>query len=272
MILPDFVIIGAMKSGTSTLHRNLLHHPTIGMSKRKEPNFFNKNFNNGLDWYSSLFDDGYSCYGETSPNYAKLHQHPETPESMYNTIPEAKIVYIVRDPIDRIISHLHHDLYRDRLKLKGLQQMNFTDSEYLKTSNYFYQIDGFLNYFSKDNIRILSFEQLIKDPNGILNEVCKYLGEKKFDFDNVLKAYNTTEKKYWIYKHDLIHQSLYRKVAKLYNTFFYLYSRKIPKPILNAEQKVEIKSLLNDDLNKFKATFKLSFKEWDTYNSVIINE
>ena len=112
MGLPDFVIIGAMKCGTSTLQAQLSAQPGIFMCEPKEPNFFSDDeiWSRGVSWYESLFRDAQagSLMGEASTHYTKLPHHPMTVDRMRRHLPDARLIYMVRDPFARMVSHYLH--------------------------------------------------------------------------------------------------------------------------------------------------------------------
>src|SRR5580704_13557650 len=103
---PDFIVIGAMKSATTTLHEQLARQPGIFMSRPKEPNFFSDDevYERGLPWYLSIFQGaGESALcGESSTHYTKLPAHPRTVERMARALPRVRVVYVMRHPIDRL--------------------------------------------------------------------------------------------------------------------------------------------------------------------------
>ena len=105
--LPNFIIIGAAKSATTTLTTILPQHPDIFISKPKEPKFFGRYYKKGWDWYASRFKKGkdFALRGEGSTMYASgLHSFSKTPELMHRYLPDLKLIYIVRHPLDRIVS------------------------------------------------------------------------------------------------------------------------------------------------------------------------
>src|SRR5690349_17383952 len=115
---PDFVIIGAMKCATTTLHEQLARQPGIFMSRPKEPNFFSDDevYARGLDWYRSLFDgagDSALC-GESSTHYTKLPSYPETVGRMARALPRPRLIYVMGHPVDRLISHFVHEVTNGR--------------------------------------------------------------------------------------------------------------------------------------------------------------
>ena len=105
--LPNLIIIGGLKCGTTSIHHYLGLHPEIHMSKPKELNFFVEelNWDLGLDWYRGRFDDRFAVRGESSPHYTNLPYFEGVPERIHEHIPDAKLIYMVRDPISRILSH-----------------------------------------------------------------------------------------------------------------------------------------------------------------------
>ena len=111
---PNLFIIGAMKSGTTTLHEYLDSHPQIAMSRIKEPGFFVEELTlrQGEDWYLSLFeqDDRFRYRGESSTHYTKLPVFRGVAERLSRFNPEARLIYIMRNPIERLVSHYWHNI------------------------------------------------------------------------------------------------------------------------------------------------------------------
>lgn len=268
MPLPNFIIIGAMKSGTSTLHSNLQLHPEIGMSKLKEPHYFDKYYNKPLSYYSDQFSYAKRLNGESTPAYSWNHIFPEIPERIYNTVPNVKLIYLLRDPVDRITSHLHHDLYRGRFKLKEVNQIVLENPNYVQISRYFTQLSSYLEYFEFENILIMETNSLQKDTNLALNQICEFVGAEQFDFTKWIKARNESHKKYLIRYYDTAHKLLPRHMAKLYHLLFYVANEKIARPILNEETLMELKIRLEDDINELKKISGMKFENWKTYNSI----
>src|SRR3954454_1582153 len=103
-MLPNLIVIGAAKAGTTSLHHYLDLHPQIAMSRWKELDFFSKEFDrDGLRWYESQFADA-PVRGESSPSYTRHPENPGAAARMASVVPDAKLIYIVRDPVDRYVS------------------------------------------------------------------------------------------------------------------------------------------------------------------------
>ncbi|WP_138470274.1 sulfotransferase [Poseidonocella sp. HB161398] len=177
--VPDFIVIGAMRAGTTTLYHHLAGHPEIGMSRMKETDFFVRKINYplGPDWYSSQFDPGFACHGEVSPNYAKHDLWRGVPKLIKATVPEVKLVFIARDPVARFRSHYQHSWYAGRISLTPEELLDSGNGAHmLETSRYAAQIGSYLEHFRRDQILILDFDQLRTEPQGVLDQVTDFLG------------------------------------------------------------------------------------------------
>ena len=108
--LPTWITIGAMKSATTSLHRYLAEHPDIAVSEPKELDFFiePRYGKLGLDWYRRQFGSAAIAAGESSVNYTKCHKYPGVAARMHRHLPDVRLIYMVRDPFDRIESHWVH--------------------------------------------------------------------------------------------------------------------------------------------------------------------
>ncbi len=179
--LPDWIIIGAMKAATSSVHRWLSLHPQVAVSTPKELNFFiEPNFSNrGLDWYREQFNDPSDALiaGESSVNYTKNHFYPGVPARMASVLPDVKLIYILRDPLERIESGYIHNA------ASGIERASFDeairhpdDSPIVQTSRYWHQLKDFLDHFPAEQIRVMSYDTIKRDPTGSLSSVLEFLG------------------------------------------------------------------------------------------------
>ena len=179
---PNLFIIGAMKSGTTSLHEYLDTHPQIAMSREKEPGYFVEELSlrRGEEWYLGLFeqDARYRYRGESSTHYTKLPVYQGVPERLYRFNPDARLIYIMRNPFDRVLSHYWHavrDLYHGG-ELRPLLKAVREEPEYLAFSDYAMQLEPYLERFGKDSILTLTFEALIDNPQRELDRIHHWLG------------------------------------------------------------------------------------------------
>jgi hypothetical protein len=177
--LPTFVTIGAMKCGTTSLHRYLAAHPDFSMSSKKEPNFFlqGKNWSMGFDWYRSLYDLSKPHRGESSVNYTKFPAFPDAPAKMAECIPDAKLVFVARDPIDRIRSHHAHQISAMNVRRDlDLERDKWLVDYYITCSRYAMQISRFLEFFPRDHLHVVCSTALRNDTARAVSEVITFLG------------------------------------------------------------------------------------------------
>jgi hypothetical protein len=179
--LPDWIIIGAMKAATSSIHQWLSLHPQVAVSTPKELNFFiEPNFTDrGLDWYRRQFNDPPDALhaGESSVNYTKNHLYPGVPARMAAVIPDVKLIYVLRDPLKRIESGYVHNV------ASGIERASFDEairhldtSPIVQTSRYWHQLQDFLDHFPREQIRVMSYETVERDPAGTLSSVLEFIG------------------------------------------------------------------------------------------------
>ena len=178
---PDFVIIGAMKCATSTLHDQLARAPGVSMSEPKEPNFFSDEpiWSKGLGYYDSLFaempkDD---IKGESSTHYTKLPTYPRCADRLHEHLPDAKLIYVMRDPIDRIVSQYIHEWSQHAIA----QDCPIDDAirkheELVDYSRYAMQLWPYIERYGKDRILPVFFERLMDNPQAEFERVGRFLG------------------------------------------------------------------------------------------------
>ena len=149
------------------------------MSKQKELNFFirERNWNKGIEWYKLNFTGEAKVYGESSPNYTNHPLFNGVAERMHSIVPDTKLIYALRDPIDRIIAHYVHEyaVGRENRKIEdALKDLDDTNS-YILRSKYFMQLERYLAYFPKSNILIITLEHLSHDQRQILQKIFNFL-------------------------------------------------------------------------------------------------
>ncbi|MGH1421207.1 MAG: sulfotransferase family protein [Hyphomonas sp.] len=196
LLLPDFIIIGAMKSGTTTLYRYLAEHPEINMSRDKETDFFvaEKNWGQGLEWYSSQFTSEQCTRGEASPNYTKCRDFPGVPERIAKTCPDTRLIFIVRDPVKRAKSQFQHSFIMGELDPDMADFHNSHEYHHIMdASHYARQLEAYLIHFKLEQILILDFEEMIKDPQAALNEITAHIGVSPLQIQNNGAQNDSTE-------------------------------------------------------------------------------
>lgn len=185
--LPSFLIIGAMKSATSTLYEQLLRQSGIFLPRLKEPNFFSNDeqFARGIEWYSGLFKEAgpADILGEASTHYTKLPTYPHSVARMRDLLTQPRLIYVMRDPIDRLISQYIHQWSEREIRC-GLDQALTRHPELIAYSCYARQLAPFIEAYGKAAILPVFFDRLLANPQGELERVCRFIGygrEVKWD-------------------------------------------------------------------------------------------
>ena len=181
----DFMMIGAQKAGTTSLAAQLAAHPQICFCKDKEPGYFNKteDWEAGLDTYHSLYAPrpGQLC-GEASTLYTFLPEYLGTHQRLYEYNPALKLIYIMRQPVERTVSHYTHHRVRD-LDSRPPEVAVFSDPSYVNRSRYAVQIRPYLELFGRENILLLVFEEYIADQFATLSRIGEFLGIDPAQFE-----------------------------------------------------------------------------------------
>lgn len=194
--LPDFLIIGAMKCGTTTLQAQLAAQPGIFMTTPKEPNFFSDDdvYAQGLDWYMSLYAAAgkEDLKGEASTHYTKLPTYPETMPRMAQALQTPRLVYVIRDPIARAVSHYVHEWTQGVIR-DDIETAFATHAPLIEYSRYATQLEPFIEAFGLHNILLTSLEQMTADPDGELKRVADHIGARQpVAWDHALGAQNVS--------------------------------------------------------------------------------
>jgi len=187
MISTFVLIIGAMKSGTTTLYDYLTKHPQIAGVRYKEPSFFafEEKWALSFDWYESQFDydPNRHLYAlDASTDYSKYPFCKDVVERLKASAPRRfKLIYIMRHPLRRIESHAWHAAHT-RCEIGQYPSPRPSHSfdagispVSLAITRYAYQIDRFSEFYDKGELLLLTLEQLARQPNAVLEKVCKFL-------------------------------------------------------------------------------------------------
>jgi len=198
--LPDYIILGAQKCGTTALYRYLKYHPTVAAAATKEIHYFDDNFDRGLDWYRAHFPAaflrGHRMTGESSPSYLL---HPDAPRRIAENVPDVKLIVLLRNPADRSYSHYHHNFRKGRetrdfaaviddeaARLAALgvaralaDQHYFAEHvrfSYLLRGHYADQLERWFRHFHPERVLIVRSEDLRVDTARCYGEVLEFLG------------------------------------------------------------------------------------------------
>ena len=176
-MLPNFLIIGAAKAGTTSLWAYLREHQQVFMPDRKELHFFvtEKNWDRGLQWYENQFEGAEAALaiGEGSVSYTRFPLSQGVPERIASVLPKVRLIYLVRHPIERMISQYRFNV--SQRWEKGSPEALLTNPGYLSCSRYATQVEQFLEYFPLDRLLILRSEDLRDSRVSTVQRVLQFL-------------------------------------------------------------------------------------------------
>jgi hypothetical protein len=271
-MLPNFLVIGTRKGGTTSLYRYLVGHPQIFMPSLKEPLFFSTNWDRGLEWYERLFDDAGEAraIGEASTEYTTYPLFSGVASRIAKILPEVRLVYLVRHPVERMLSEYHFYL------AQGMQRDHSADrallhDPYWYLSSYSMQIEQYLEYFSRDQLLIVKSEDLRSDRIETLRRVYEFIGvdgsfRPKYLEREVHKTSARRQRR--PVDHALRRVPGYRRVASvaprsLVRLKDQLTTKKAPpRPRLSDRARREIEDRLRDDVRRLRRYMGDDFDGW----------
>jgi hypothetical protein len=222
-LLPDYLVIGTQRGGTSSLYNYLVQHPAVGRALTKELRFFDRYYGKGVDWYRSCLPSAASrerlrrrsglelVVGEASPDYLFS---PHAPGRVRQLLPKVKLIVLLRDPVDRAWSGYRHEvelghetlgfeeaLEREGERLDGELERMLEDPSYwsvvrqrcsyLARGRYLEQLRNWTAPFPRDQILVLRSEDFYADPAAAYRSVQEFLGLPRFDLGRYA-TYNAT--------------------------------------------------------------------------------
>ena len=195
--LPDFVVLGTQRGGTSFFYRLLTEHPLVRGAAAKELHFFDNKFAEGVGWYRRCFSEGKridgqrTITGEASPKYLF---DPQVPERMARIVPEARLIALLRNPVDRAYSHYQLEVGRGReaRSFEEATQEEMTSAKgegntidvahaYLRRGLYAEQLERFSFFANRDRLLVLKSENLFTRRLEVLGGVLRYLRLPSFE-------------------------------------------------------------------------------------------
>ena len=217
-VLPDFIISGTVRSGTTSLYYNICEHPSVLPADYDEIGFFDSNYHLGINWYRSMFptekemervkkETNFAITGEDTPFY---FWKKEAAERILKDIPNSKIIIIFRNPVDRAYSNYQLGIrkktetlsFEDAIdeEMNFLEKHSFRESvdrrrSYLSKGFYENQIKIWFNVFPREKIHIISTEDIQKNPEKTLLKIFQFLVIPNYTLKNPQKQKSSEYKK-----------------------------------------------------------------------------
>ncbi|MEM7254477.1 MAG: sulfotransferase [Pseudomonadota bacterium] len=225
-------MIGGMKCGTTALWQYLRAHPHVFVPpSRKNLGFFDPrdNWHQGLDWYQEWFqgaDQETQSVGEISTEYSKYPVSEGVAENIAKTLPDAKLIYVVRHPIDRLVSQFVHMINAGSERRDiNVALADFSNNPYVDTSRYGYQLSHYREHFARESLLVIDAKELLRAPQVALDKISHFLGVPVWSPDAPVVAHTRDEKRNW----NALGRYIRRDPSRL-NAYVYRMG-KLPKPI-----------------------------------------
>jgi hypothetical protein len=289
---PNLFLIGAMKSGTTTLHELLAYHPQISMSEPKEPCYFidpnvlkshwpemwKRGFWKSEEAYLALFQNKSEAiyFGESSTDYSKAPKLDGVVERLAAFNPDARIVYIMRDPVERTLSHYWH-MAEHRGEVREPKEALMRDPHYTEVSYYAYQLRPFIERFGREKVYTLTFEALKEHPEETVQNLFAWLGvDADFVPDDLQGARNATPEsvrqkrpgRTWLDR--FRHTGLWNKLGDYFPSSVRKFGVSLvekpvnPKSLDSREIKAYLRKLQRPQVKELSQLLGREFPEWKT--------
>ena len=296
---PNFFIPGAAKSGTTSLHELLDTHPEISMSKEKEPVYWNNKLFNEFEnleisRYLNLFEQEVKIKGESTTSYMYYDNFIKNVKDNFHKPP--KFIFILRNPIDRYISHYNwlKGLGKEKRRIdKIIEEERYLDfkeyndypKQYYQFGLYYKWISRFIENFGKENIKIVTLEKLISERLNILNSCYEFLGVSKMDSVNFIKSNKTNKvifpSMYHFLRKSSIGKMKYTSISKYFLpkkirmkikslmkiTIKNWISVESKKEILSDKQRKKLRDKYFEDVMSLKNKLNYDFSEWEDFKN-----
>ena len=293
-MLPNLIVIGAAKAATTSLHSYLDQHPEITMAwphatgsragaggneaDPKEMRFFwRDDWREQMAWYESHFDVATPVRGEATPAYSQHPYHPDVAPRIHSVVPDARLIYLVRDPIDRLVAHyVQQRVDGDRRSFaERMAEMDQPGNPLVCSSRYAMQLDQYLGAgFDASQILVVDQSELQHDRAGTLREVFAFLGvDEAFWSDAFESQRNTREEKreltavgaplFQRVVDPVGRRALPRRWPALRPAARRALSRPIrERPVVEGETRARLEAILRPDVERLRELTGKRFSSW----------
>lgn len=197
--LPNLFVIGAAKCGTTSLHKYLDGHPEIAMSEPKEPGLFSFTpWRERIRGYEGMFDGDTPIRGESSTRYTYYPSVQDVPTRIAALVPDARLIYMVRDPVQRVIAHYVQQyawMMEHRTLDSAIRDLDQPGNFYVAPSRYATQLEQWLKHFSLDRIMVIDQEDLRQRRHETVLRVLRFLGAEPVVPSGIDAEHNVGETK-----------------------------------------------------------------------------
>ena len=251
-VLPTFFIVGAPKSGTTSLHAYLAEHPGMAMTSVKECMVFAAaRWREKLASYAGLFEREAPVRGESSTAYSSYPYAPEVPQRVAETVPEARIVYVVREPVERVLAHYAQNVW-DGLPVRPFDELMDDLEDPLNMpvwcSRYATQLERWRAVVPDERILVLDQRDLLLDRVATIRRTVAFVGaDPAFGHPS------------WSVEHNTAAQ---HRLPTRWSRVLRRGGRVVPKPVLRDDQRQRLVALLGPEVERFRELTGQRFAHW----------
>lgn len=277
--LPNLIVVGAGKAGTTSLHAYLDLHPEIAMVAEKEMRFFTDP--NHLAWlgrYQETFSAGVRYRGETSPAYAMSPVFPGVVDRMADLIPDVRLVYVVRDPVDRVVSEYVENVAWGAITVDIEEALTDAENPHhplMAASRYASQLRELYRRFDPEQVHVIDMDAMSERPVEVLGDIAEWLGLDRVDLDlDALRPQNeglskgTLPRWYQSLRQPWLIQAIHRLPAHRLEAIRVLVRRRVVQPVdrpeLATATRDRLRAILAPEVDELRIMTGLRFEGWST--------
>lgn len=272
-MLPNLIIIGGAKCGTTSLYQYLRRHPEIWMSPEKELNFFTLNWHRGLDWYERFFPLPMAVRGEATPRYTEFPLLPGVPERMARVVGDAKLIYLVRDPIDRFVSHYTFDRAFGYWRLPFDQTVAQLEStRFGVKGRYWLQLEQYLEHFPAEQILVVDHHTLLSRRDETMRGIFRFLGvDESFTSPRFDEVHNRAPERRRrlpavlaarVLRRSLGATRAWRVQQRVPHALYLLFSEPLDRPVVDERVRARLVDYYAEDVAHLRAFTGLDLASW----------
>jgi hypothetical protein len=261
-VLPNLFVIGAAKSGTTSLHRYLDAHPEISMTAQKETMIFAR-----PDWreriadFAELVDAGSPVRGEATTSYSAYPWQPEIPDRVVEAVPDARVLYVVRDPIDRALSHYAQNVW-DGFRVRPFEKLVDDPEDPMNMpvwcSRYATQLGRWIERLGPERALVIDGSELEREPGVSLKRAFEFLGVDPFFVSDGWRERHNQRRDH---RRPTRFGGRLGSVAEVWPLRNVL-TRPVPVPQLTDVQRARLGSVLRPEANRLREMTGLAFDHW----------
>jgi hypothetical protein len=275
-MLPNLIVIGAPKAGTTSLHHYLGAHPDVFMSRSKELGLFDRDdWRDRVEWYERQFPATARVRGESSPAYSMHPAVAGVPERMHELLPQARLIYLVRDPVERLLAH-YVEWYALGLEARTLgeviRDVEDPGNAYVAASRYAAQLDQYHRWFASSRVLVIDQHELLERRAATMARAFEFLDVNPgFSSPEFTRVLNVREGKWrlnrvgwWVVRRGAA--NLIRRVERLPGPLraggLRIVARRVEPPELDPDARAALAETLRPDAERLRRITGERFASW----------